>query len=103
MINEKIEERVTEYKNRYEGILNPEIIEGGANWYRQALQEVASQVLDEFVAYARKALTNGGVGQGMEAGEAELMDMMLTQMMPDMVDALAEQFKKEKELIDEHK
>ncbi len=56
--NNKVEEKVEEFIKSYEGILPPEAIEYGAEWYRQALASSYEQGVRDVV---------GNIGAGLLA------------------------------------
>lgn len=47
-IQEKINKIVDEYRKGYGDILPPEVIEGGCAWYREALESIATQAVEEY-------------------------------------------------------
>lgn len=56
-LQEKIDERVGEFKEKYKGILPPEAIEAGADWYRQAFLSIAKEVVEEMRDKMPKVIT----------------------------------------------
>ena len=53
--DERVEEIVEEFIKSYEGILPPESIEAGADWYRQTLTTLTKEVREQTLAEVRES------------------------------------------------
>ena len=70
MKQDTLEEIVADFKKSYEGILPPESIERGAQWYRNALTSYRNDVLEEVLAALKEIETwpEPQPGAGAELG-----------------------------------
>ena len=75
MKKDTLEEIVADFKKSYEGILPPESIERGAEWYRNALTSYRNDVLEEAHDEIKKL---NAYGDGQIAFKHQILEVIKT-------------------------